>query len=121
MPMGIDTQIPMGIILSIGPTHGAQRKERAVMQVETKVDVLAQRWPIGTVFTRRGREPRECTGVDVLRTYNAAGELVRLRYVATHKFLGQTLRDEDVVDASVAMGEPRLPEATLARVSGGGK
>lgn len=39
--MGIDTQIPMGIIVSIGPTHGAQRKERAVEQVETKVDVLA--------------------------------------------------------------------------------
>lgn len=41
--MGIDTQIPMGIIVSIGPTHGAQRKERAVEQVETKVDVLASR------------------------------------------------------------------------------
>lgn len=33
--MGIDTQIPMGIIVSIGPTHGAQRKERAVSQYET--------------------------------------------------------------------------------------
>ncbi len=31
----------MGIIVSIGPTHGAQRKERAVEQVETKVDVVA--------------------------------------------------------------------------------
>lgn len=68
--------------------------------------MLEQRFPIGTQFRTRGKAPRLCTVVDVLKTYNAAGELVRLCYVATHEFMGQTLTDSDVVDATIARGEP---------------
>lgn len=66
----------------------------------------AQRFAIGTKYTTRGANPRLCTVVDVLRTYNSAGDLVRLRYVSTHEFLGQTLENGDVTDTTIAMGNP---------------
>lgn len=64
-----------------------------------------QRFKIGTQFLTRGKAPRLCTITDVLRTYNSAGELVRLRYVATHQFMSQTLSASEVCDATVAMGK----------------
>lgn len=64
--------------------------------------MIEQRYPIGTKFYSRSKDPRVCTVVDVLRTYNAAGELVKLRYVATHQFMGQTITDSDVCDTTIA-------------------
>ena len=61
-------------------------------------------YPIGTKYMRRGKCPKECTVVDVHKTYNAAGELVRTRYVAEHKFCDQTVTDYDVVAATIARG-----------------
>ena len=49
---------------------------------------IEQRFAIGTKYKTRGKAPRICTEVDVLRTYNSAGELVKLRYVSQHEFLG---------------------------------
>lgn len=66
--------------------------------------MLQQRYEIGHQFTMRGKAPQVCTVVDVLRTYNSAGELVKLRYVATHQFMGQTLTDSDVCDTTIARG-----------------
>jgi len=63
-----------------------------------------QRFQIGQQFKTRGKAPRLCTITDVYRTYNAAGELVRLRYVATHEFMGQTVTDYDVVGVTVELG-----------------
>lgn len=63
-----------------------------------------QRFQIGQQFKTRGKAPRLCTITDVYRTYNAAGDLVRLRYVATHEFMGQTLTDYDVVGVTVELG-----------------
>lgn len=60
---------------------------------------------IGTQFKTRGKHPRLCTVVDVLRTYNSADELVRVRYVATHEFMGQTIKDIDVVATTIALGK----------------
>ena len=62
------------------------------------------RFAIGTQFKTRGKYPRVCTVTDIWRTYNAADELVRVRYVATHEFLGQTITDCDVCDTTIAMG-----------------
>lgn len=62
------------------------------------------RYPIGTRFKTRGKHPRDCTVVDVLRTFNSMSELVRVRYVATHEFMGQTLRNNDVVATTIARG-----------------
>lgn len=61
-------------------------------------------WPIGTQFTTRGKHPRKCTVVDILKTYNAAGELVKVAYVATHEFAGQIVTDRDVCATTIARG-----------------
>jgi hypothetical protein len=60
---------------------------------------------IGQQFMTRGKFPRLCTVVDILTTYNLAGEAVKLRYVATHEFMGQIVTDRDVPQVSVAMGK----------------
>lgn len=73
-----------------------------------------QRYPIGTQFLSAGKVPRLCTVTDVLRTYNSAGQLVRLRYVATHQFMGQTITDSDVVEATVARGIATADAMALA-------
>lgn len=65
---------------------------------------LTARYPIGQQYKTRGKHPASCTVVDIHRTYNNAGELVKLRYVSTHEFMGQTLTDYEVVDATIARG-----------------
>lgn len=62
------------------------------------------RFAIGTKFRTRGKNPRICMVTDVHRTFNAAGDLVSIRYQATHDFMGQAVTSHDVVDATIAMG-----------------
>lgn len=62
------------------------------------------RFSIGTKFQTMGKHPKVCTIVDILKTYNAKGDLVKIRYIATHEFMGQTVADYDVPDATVARG-----------------
>lgn len=62
------------------------------------------RFTIGTRFKTRGKNPKVCIIADILKTYNNAGELVKIRYVATHDFLGQVVTDSDVCDTTIAMG-----------------
>ncbi len=61
-------------------------------------------FPVGTQFKTRGKHPRVCTIVDRWSTFNLEGELVQVRYVATHQVGGQTVTDRDVCQASVSMG-----------------
>lgn len=62
------------------------------------------RFPIGTQYATRGKHPQVCTVVDHLTTTNSAGEVVARRYVTTHQFCGQTVRDSDAVDTTIARG-----------------
>lgn len=62
------------------------------------------RFLIGQRFKTRGKHPRECTVIDILRTHNSAGELIRIAYVATHQLAGRTITDHNVCDATIAMG-----------------
>ena len=62
------------------------------------------RFAIGQQYWTRGKNRQLCTIVDILSTYNAAGELVRIRYVSTYEFLGQIVTNYDVADSTVAMG-----------------
>lgn len=62
------------------------------------------RFQIGQQFNTRGKFPRLCTVVDILTTYNSKGELVKLRYVAIHTFMGQVVTESDVVETTIAMG-----------------
>ena len=62
------------------------------------------KYAIGQQFYTRGKHPRLCTVIDILKTYNSKDELVAVRYVATHEFMGQTLTDRDVIETTIDMG-----------------
>lgn len=61
------------------------------------------RFKIGSQFWSRGKVSHLCTITDILRTTNSAGELVKLRYVATHEFMGHLLEDNDVCETTIAI------------------
>ena len=65
---------------------------------------MTPKFKIGTKFRTMGKAPRLCTVVDIHSTYNVNGELVKIRYVAEHEFIGQTIRDSDVVETTIARG-----------------
>lgn len=60
------------------------------------------RYNIGTTYVSSGKRKDVCTVIDILKTYNSAGECVTLRYVATHLFMGQIVTDHDVVETTIA-------------------
>lgn len=64
-------------------------------------------YPIGTQYLSSGKCPRICTVVDHHFTYNSKNELIKMRYVATHNFMGQEITDCDVVAVSIARGLER--------------
>lgn len=61
-------------------------------------------YAIGTKYLTRGKFPRLCTVIEILKTYNSKSELVKIRYISEHEFLGQMVVDNDVALASIAMG-----------------
>ena len=63
---------------------------------------MEARWPIGTKFKTRGKHPKDAEVVDILKTYNNSGELVRIRYVAVTYTMGQPVYDYDVPDTTIA-------------------
>jgi len=65
---------------------------------------LQARFKIGTTFKTGGKAPHLCTVIDIHKTYDSLGDLVKIRYVATHEFMGQTVTDRDVVDTTIARG-----------------
>lgn len=62
------------------------------------------RFPIGTMYQTSGKAPRLCSVVDIHRTYDNAGNLVRLDYVTTHIFAGQFIREIGVGETTIARG-----------------
>jgi hypothetical protein len=63
----------------------------------------APRFKIGTVYKLpRNKHGLVCTIVDIHTTTNAAGDIVRVRYVTSHEFCGQTVFDYDVCDTTIA-------------------
>lgn len=65
---------------------------------------MKPRFKIGTLFKTRGKHPRVCIVTDIHTTRDSRGEIVKIRYVATHEFAGQTVTNSDVVDTTIAMG-----------------
>jgi hypothetical protein len=61
--------------------------------------------PIGTQFMSRCKHPLLCTVVDVLTTRNSAGDIVKVRYVAVHEFMGRVVADHDVTHTAISMGK----------------
>jgi hypothetical protein len=64
--------------------------------------VSEPKFKVGQKYWSSGKHPRLCTVTDIWLTYNATGELVKTRYVATHEFLGQTVTDSDIVETTIA-------------------
>lgn len=65
---------------------------------------MEPRFKIGQQYRTQGKHPRLGTVIDILRTYNHADELVRIRYVVSHLFCGQTVTDHDVCETTIARG-----------------
>lgn len=63
---------------------------------------MEPKYSIGTQFQSHDKHSKTCTITDILKTYNSKGECVKLRYVTTHEFLGQTVTDHDVVETTIA-------------------
>lgn len=61
-------------------------------------------YEIGQQFYTRGKHPRLCIVTDILRTHNSAGQIVDIRYVAQHTFLGQKVVDSNVCAVTIARG-----------------
>ncbi len=65
---------------------------------------MSESFPIGTQYIHGGKHKQLHTVVDREDTYNSKGEFVRRRYVATHEFMGQTIKTHDVVATTIARG-----------------
>ena len=53
-------------------------------------------YPIGTKYTPLGKNQNECEIIDILKTYNHKGELVKTTYQSVHTFMGQLVTNYDV-------------------------
>lgn len=56
------------------------------------------KYPIGTKFKLK-KKLHEV--IDIHKTYNAVGELVKLRYVTKHDFLGQPVINREIVETTI--------------------
>lgn len=64
---------------------------------------MKHRFKIGqTYLHKRPNSEQLRTIVDIHQTFNSKGELVKIRYVTEHSFMGQKLTDYDVLETSIA-------------------
>jgi len=64
---------------------------------------LTPKYSIGQKYTvKRPKYTRHYKVVDILTTTNSIGEVVKMRYVAQHVFMGQVVTDYDVVETTIA-------------------
>lgn len=61
-------------------------------------------YKIGTKFLSGGKAKKINTVVDIHTTLNLAGEIVNVRYVATHVFCGQIVEERDICAVTIARG-----------------
>jgi hypothetical protein len=62
-------------------------------------------YSIGTKYKTSGRTRTNiCTVTDIYKTYNSAGDLVKVRYEAQHEFCGQVVNDHGVCATTIARG-----------------
>lgn len=65
----------------------------------------SEKVPRFEVGTRHWKSPSykvECVVVDILTTLNMAGDVVSIRYVSEHLLMGQTVRNSDVLETTIA-------------------
>lgn len=71
-------------------------------------------YPIGTQFITMGRNPDLHTVIDIHTTTNLKGEVVQKRYVTTHEFCGQLVRNCEIVGFTIARGLVKIGGGTLS-------
>ena len=60
---------------------------------------------VGTQFIRATSKRKDIeTVVDILTTINLSGDVVKIRYICSHDFLGQQVLDYDVNAVTIARG-----------------
>ena len=62
------------------------------------------RYDISTQYISQGKRKDVCTVIDILTTYNSNNEIVNIKYISAHDFLGQTVYDYDVPESTIARG-----------------
>lgn len=75
-----------------------------LQEIQMNEGYKASRFQIGQKYSPIGKN-YVCTVVDIHKTFNSKGELVKTRYVSEHDFCGQVVKDYDVVDATIARGK----------------
>ena len=61
------------------------------------------KFEIGLTFKHHARKHNnELTIIDIYKTYNSSGELVKFTYVCSHNFLGQSVIDYDINETTIA-------------------
>ena len=61
---------------------------------------------IGTKFIRRTSKTKRIeTVIDIYTTFNLKGEVVSVRYVAEHDFMGQKVIDYDIIKTTILRSE----------------
>lgn len=75
------------------------------------MDNRKPKYQIGTQFLKRWGKGRNDfwleTVIDILTTYNAAGDLVKISYLTEHELMGQTIKDE-VCETTICRGIQEL-------------
>jgi len=65
-----------------------------------------ERYPIGYRFIRYGKKRGDVeTVVDIYTTKNSKGDTVKVTYVTEHDFMGQKVRDEEVLTSTIARSQ----------------
>ena len=59
------------------------------------------KFSIGQEFTTKEKHPKKCKVADIYKTYNAEGNLVKLRYVVKFEVAGQTITDYEVPEVTI--------------------
>ena len=59
---------------------------------------------IGTQYYSSGKYPKLCTVIDIHTTYNYLNELVKIRYVTAHEFMGQIIKEYDIPAITIQRG-----------------
>jgi hypothetical protein len=66
---------------------------------------MKSEYSIGTQYTSGGKRKDICTVIDIHKTYDFKGDLVKTRYVSTHEFMGQLVTEHDIPVVSIQRGE----------------
>jgi hypothetical protein len=81
-------------------------KMRQILELWEHPDSPRKRYPVGYRFIRNGNKRKDIeTIVDIYITRNEKNEVVGVVYVTEHDFNGQSIRDYNVLSATIARSQ----------------